>query len=84
LRAKAFVSAGTQLVLIGRSAESCNAVKDLLGRSVAVLSRDASTEGVAEEAIELCHQHFGGFNGLCHIAGGSGRKFGDGPLHELT
>jgi hypothetical protein len=21
---------------------------------------------------------------LYHVAGGSGRKFGDGPLHELT
>jgi NAD(P)-dependent dehydrogenase (short-subunit alcohol dehydrogenase family) len=29
-------------------------------------------------------QHHGGFDGLYHIAGGSGRKFGDGPLHELT
>ena len=23
-------------------------------------------------------------DGLLHIAGGSGRKFGDGPLHDLT
>ena len=24
------------------------------------------------------------FDGLYHVAGGSGRKYGDGPLHELT
>jgi NAD(P)-dependent dehydrogenase (short-subunit alcohol dehydrogenase family) len=27
---------------------------------------------------------FGSFDGLYHVAGGSGRKMGDGPLHELT
>jgi len=29
-------------------------------------------------------QEYGGFQGLYHVAGGSGRKWGDGPLHELT
>src|SRR5213076_1557961 len=27
---------------------------------------------------------FGAFDGLYHVAGGSGRRHGDGPLHELT
>src|SRR5207253_4577807 len=27
---------------------------------------------------------FGGCHGLYHVAGGSGRKMGDGPLHEIT
>jgi NAD(P)-dependent dehydrogenase (short-subunit alcohol dehydrogenase family) len=27
---------------------------------------------------------FGGFHGLYHVAGGSGRGEGDGPLHEIT
>ncbi|HVG15446.1 MAG TPA: SDR family oxidoreductase, partial [Chitinophagaceae bacterium] len=35
-------------------------------------------------AIELCLKKLNGFDGLYHIAGGSGRKFGDAPLHELT
>lgn len=82
--AKAFVSAGAQLVLVGRNVDSCNEAKSLLGDSVVVLSRDASNENTAEEAIELCLQQFNGFHGLYHIAGGSGRKYGDGPLHELT
>jgi NAD(P)-dependent dehydrogenase (short-subunit alcohol dehydrogenase family) len=82
--AKAFVSAGAQLVLVGRNEDSCNEAKNLLGDSVAVLSGDASAEDTAVHAIELCLQEFGRFDGLYHIAGGSGRKFGDGPLHELT
>src|SRR5256712_4212222 len=27
---------------------------------------------------------FGGFHGLYHVAGGSGRKRGDGPLHQIS
>ena len=82
--AKAFLSAGAHLVLVGRNEDSCNEAKHVLGDQVAVLSGDASTEDTATRAIELCLQQFGGFDGLYHIAGGSGRKFGDGPLHELT
>lgn len=82
--AKAFVKAGAQLVLVGRNENSCQEAKALLGDKVAVFSGDASNENTAAQAIELCLNEFGGFDGLYHIAGGSGRKFGDGPLHELT
>jgi NAD(P)-dependent dehydrogenase (short-subunit alcohol dehydrogenase family) len=40
--------------------------------------------GTAERAIDLALSRFGGFHGLYHVAGGSGRKAGDGPLHEIT
>jgi NAD(P)-dependent dehydrogenase (short-subunit alcohol dehydrogenase family) len=49
-----------------------------------VESGDASMEGTAIKAIRLCIEKFGGFHGLYHVAGGSGRKFGDGPLNEIT
>jgi NAD(P)-dependent dehydrogenase (short-subunit alcohol dehydrogenase family) len=29
-------------------------------------------------------ERFGSFDGLYHVAGGSGRKMGDGPLHEIS
>ncbi len=82
--AKAFVSEGAKLVLVGRSEESCIKAKDVLGDDVAVLTGDATSPGTAANAIDLCINDFGGFDGLYHVAGGSGRKFGDGPLHELT
>jgi NAD(P)-dependent dehydrogenase (short-subunit alcohol dehydrogenase family) len=37
-----------------------------------------------ERAIALAVERFGGFHGLYHVAGGSGRPAGDGPLHEVT
>jgi NAD(P)-dependent dehydrogenase (short-subunit alcohol dehydrogenase family) len=82
--AKAFVKQGAKLVLVGRNPDSCKNAKHLLSDNVIVHTADASNTNTAADAIELCVQHFGGFNGLYHVAGGSGRKFGDGPLHELT
>ena len=38
----------------------------------------------APAAIDRAIEQFGGFHGLYHVAGGSGRKFGDGPLHEVS
>src|SRR5204862_7345093 len=38
----------------------------------------------AAEAIQSAVKAFGGFHGLYHVAGGSGRKQGDGLLHEIT
>jgi NAD(P)-dependent dehydrogenase (short-subunit alcohol dehydrogenase family) len=38
----------------------------------------------AVRAIRHALERFGAFHGLYHVAGGSGRKMGDGPLHELT
>ena len=45
---------------------------------------DATKNETAEWGISYCLEKFKGFNGLLHVAGGSGRKFGDGPLHEMT
>jgi len=70
--------------LVGRNPESCRKAKELLGNAAQVFAADASVPGTATQAIELCIQYFGSFHGLYHIAGGSGRKYGDGPLHELT
>jgi NAD(P)-dependent dehydrogenase (short-subunit alcohol dehydrogenase family) len=82
--AKAFHNEGAKLVLIGRNAESCQKAKDLLGDNVCVHAADATHPHTAIHAIELCMQQYSSFHGLYHVAGGSGRKFGDGPLHELT
>src|SRR6185369_2676317 len=48
------------------------------------MAADATDPAAAPAAIERAVQAFGGFHGLYHVAGGSGRKAGDGPLHELT
>ncbi|MDX2187515.1 MAG: SDR family oxidoreductase [Opitutaceae bacterium] len=82
--AKAFVAEGARVVVVGRSAESAQAALGILGSSGRAHVGDASDPATAIAAIKLAHEAFGGFDGLYHVAGGSGRKFGDGPLHEIT
>jgi NAD(P)-dependent dehydrogenase (short-subunit alcohol dehydrogenase family) len=82
--AKAFVREGAVVVLVGRNPESAQAAQALLGAKAAVMAADATDPTTAEKAIDLCLEAFGDFDGLYHVAGGSGRKFGDGPLHELS
>jgi NAD(P)-dependent dehydrogenase (short-subunit alcohol dehydrogenase family) len=80
---QAFVANGAQVVAVGRDADSCQAVQSQL-KNCLTLSADACEPDTAQNAITLCQQSFGGFDGLYHVAGGSGRQMGDGPLHELT
>jgi NAD(P)-dependent dehydrogenase (short-subunit alcohol dehydrogenase family) len=82
--ARAFVEAGARVVVVGRNAESCAAAREQLGESGRALSADATDPQAAPLAIEEALRAFGEFHGLYHVAGGSGRKSGDGPLHELT
>ena len=82
--AKAFIAEGAKVIIVGRNKESVAQAGNELGKNAHAVSADATLPDTAIKVIELCLQKFGGFDGLYHIAGGSGRKMGDGPLHELT
>jgi len=82
--AKAFVAEGANVVVAGRNEESVEQAKIMLGKNVFAFSADATQTETAVKAINDCIEKFGGFDGLYHVAGGSGRKMGDGQLHELT
>jgi NAD(P)-dependent dehydrogenase (short-subunit alcohol dehydrogenase family) len=82
--AKACVGAGAKVVAVGRSEESVAAAARELGGAAKVLVGDAIDPQIAVHAVARAVEHFGGFHGLYHVAGGSGRKAGDGPLHEIT
>jgi NAD(P)-dependent dehydrogenase (short-subunit alcohol dehydrogenase family) len=82
--AAAFVQQGALVVVVGRQQESVDAALARLGRQAIGISADATHPDTAANAIAACVAHFGGFDGLYHVAGGSGRKFGDGPLHEIS
>ena len=56
----------------------------MLGEASLALQGDACDAGTAPNAIARAVEAFGTFDGLYHVAGGSGRKLGDGPLHEIT
>jgi NAD(P)-dependent dehydrogenase (short-subunit alcohol dehydrogenase family) len=82
--AQACVDAGAGVVVVGRDAEHARAARDQVGDACRAIVGDATDPATAPRAIALARESFGGFHGLYHVAGGSGRKAGDGPLHELT
>ncbi len=82
--AQAFQRQGAWVVALGLDKVTSIRAMEVLGRNAHVLTGDATEEGQAEAAIAKSIERFGGFDGLYHVAGGSGRRFGDGPLHDLT
>lgn len=82
--AKAFVKNGAKVVVVGRNSDSSEESKKILGKNAESVVGDAIEPGTSIKAINLCINKFGSFDGLYHVAGGSGRKMGDGPLHTLS
>lgn len=83
--ARAFLAAGAAgLVVTGRDDEAVPAARAALGSVVEVIAGDATDPRHAEEAIGLAVARFGRFDALYHVAGGSGRRAGDGPLHDVS
>jgi NAD(P)-dependent dehydrogenase (short-subunit alcohol dehydrogenase family) len=82
--ARAFVAEGARVVVVGRKAESVEAAQLKLGPQARTLVGDACDPATAASAIETALKEFRAFHGLYHVAGGSGRRQGDGPLHEIS
>ncbi len=82
--ARALAGAGARVVVTGRHAATVEQAGRELGAAGLALVSDATDPGAAAAAIGAARGRFGGFHGLYHVAGGSGRALGDGPLHELT
>lgn len=82
--ARACVGEGARVVVVGRDLEKAAAMERELGDQVRVLAADATEPDTAERAIELARSSWSRFDALYHVAGGSGRRHGDGPLHGIT
>jgi NAD(P)-dependent dehydrogenase (short-subunit alcohol dehydrogenase family) len=82
--ARALSGAGARVVVTGRGQEKVDAALAELGTEAVGLAADAAAPGSAEAAVALAVERFGRLDALYHVAGGSGRSRGDGPLHEVT
>ena len=74
--AKTFIREGARIVVVGRNEHSVKEAGEALGESAIAFSGDATQSDTAAKAIQLCLDQFGGFDGLYHVAGGSGRNMG--------
>ncbi len=81
---KAIIAAGARVVVVGKDPETTTTAELVLGEKALAFTGDATDSTTAERAIGEAVSAFGGMHGLYHVAGGSGRKLGDGPLHELS
>jgi|SRR5690348_6755482 NAD(P)-dependent dehydrogenase (short-subunit alcohol dehydrogenase family) len=81
---RAFVASGASVVAVGLEREELSSAARDFGQCVRFLHADATEPDTAPRAIEECVSALGGFEGLYHVAGGSGRRWGDGPLHEIS
>ena len=81
--AQVFTRAGARIAVVGRSPDNLEhlhaELPDLLP-----IAADLVEPGAAKRVVAETLDHFGRLDVLVNIAGISGRKFGDGPVHEAT
>ena len=82
--ARALVRSGARVVAVGRNPKNVEKADEVLGTNAIAMSGNASDPETAPRAIDKARTDLGGFHGLYHVAGGSGRSKGDGPLHAVT
>ena len=80
--ARACSQAGARVVVVGRNVDRAREAEQIGERVHAVIG-DACDAATSERAVALAVAEGGRLDGLYHVAGGSGRGQGDGPLHEL-
>ena len=85
--ARRFAAEGAQVVVISRTAARCEALAseiEAAGGKAYAISADLTDVPAAQEAVVTAIGVLERVDGLFNVAGGSGRRMGDGPLHELT
>lgn len=82
--ARALIRDGARLIITSRTQANVDAALAELGANARGFAADAADPVTAEHAVALAVETFGTLDALYHVAGGSGRSRGDGPLHEVT
>ena len=80
-------TSGAALFFVGRNEDKCRGLAERIGQgggSAAFFVGDLIEPQVAIAAVQACGKRFGRIQALFNVAGISGRRFGDGPLHECT
>ncbi len=78
---------GASVVVVSRTANHAEALageaQEAGGPAIGIAA-DLTVEREVDDAVAAAVARFGRIDGLFAVAGGSGRRFGDGPIHELT
>ncbi|MFL5673863.1 MAG: SDR family NAD(P)-dependent oxidoreductase [Chloroflexota bacterium] len=80
-------SEGASVFIVSRTPDHARALAERfegLGAPVGWAAADLSKEDEVEAAVAAAVARFGRIDGLFSVAGGSGRRFGDGLIHTVT
>jgi NAD(P)-dependent dehydrogenase (short-subunit alcohol dehydrogenase family) len=80
--AKLAVSEGAKVFVAGKDEQSCRALAAELGCEYQVA--DLARSDAVSVTVERCVALYDRVDALFNVAGISGRRFGDGPLHECS
>lgn len=84
--ARRHAASGGRVFLVSMDPEQCAVLGDEIiaaGGRCRWAAADLTDEGAAEPALARAGDAWGRIDGLFAVVGGSGRRFGDGPLHEM-
>lgn len=85
--AKLAANSGAAIFIVSRDVASCEVLANEISTANGVCEffvGDLTDENTSITAVEKCVDRFGRIDALFNVAGISGRKFGDGALHECT
>ena len=82
--ASSFFNEGANVIAIGRNPDRIKKTQKLLENNGTAIQGNAADSTTAQEGIKLAVDEYGPLHGLYHVAGGSGRSKGDGPLHKIS
>ena len=80
--ARALAGEGGSVFIASRTADHAKVLADEIGGTWA--QADLTQEAAVELVVGQCLERFGRLDCVYNVAGISGRRFGDGPLHEMT
>lgn len=83
--ARGVVREGGNVFVASRTPDHARTLANELGdATTGWIAADLTREYEAEAAVAACIERFGRIDGVYAVAGISGRRFGDGPLHEAS
>jgi NAD(P)-dependent dehydrogenase (short-subunit alcohol dehydrogenase family) len=80
--ARAVANEGGRVFVVSRTEEHARALAAEIGAEWR--AADLAQEGEVDSVVGECVERFGRIDGVYNVAGISARRFGDGPLHEMT
>jgi NAD(P)-dependent dehydrogenase (short-subunit alcohol dehydrogenase family) len=84
--ARRFAAEGASVFVVSRNPEHARALAARItadGGTAGLQAAELTDETQVRSAVDACIERFGRIDGLFSVAGGSGRRFGDGPIHTV-